>query len=67
MPNTIEAVVKNGQFVPIESITWPDGTKAIVTIVDDDEREFWLSASEESLNAIWDNEEDDVYAELLSK
>ena len=29
--------------------------------------EFWLSASESSLNEIWNNEEDDVYAELLNK
>ncbi len=28
---------------------------------------FWLLASEESLNEIWNNEEDDVYAELLEK
>jgi hypothetical protein len=28
---------------------------------------FWLSASEDSLNEIWNNEEDDVYAELLEK
>ena len=28
---------------------------------------FWQSASEESLKEIWDNEEDDVYAELLKK
>lgn len=27
--------------------------------------DFWLQASEASLNAIWDNPEDDVYAELL--
>lgn len=27
--------------------------------------DFWLNASEVSLNAIWDNPEDDVYAELL--
>ena len=27
--------------------------------------EFWLKASEPSLDAIWDNCEDDVYAELL--
>ncbi len=27
--------------------------------------DFWLKASEPSLNAIWDNCEDDVYAELL--
>ena len=34
---------------------------------DNDDREFWISASEESLNAIWDNLEDDVYAELLEQ
>jgi hypothetical protein len=28
--------------------------------------DFWLKASEPSLNAIWDNCEDDVYAELLN-
>ncbi|MGI8639658.1 MAG: hypothetical protein ACR2MG_06860 [Pyrinomonadaceae bacterium] len=28
---------------------------------------FWLSASENSLNEIWTGEEDDVYAELLEK
>lgn len=27
--------------------------------------DFWLKASEQSLNLIWDNLEDDVYAELL--
>ena len=29
--------------------------------------DFWLEASEDSLNEIWNNEEDDVYAELLKK
>jgi len=29
--------------------------------------EFWVSASESSLDEIWNNEEDDVYAELLEK
>src|SRR6267142_2206927 len=27
--------------------------------------DFWLKASEPSLNLIWDNSEDDIYAELL--
>jgi putative addiction module component (TIGR02574 family) len=27
--------------------------------------DFWLKASELSLNLIWDNPEDDIYAELL--
>ncbi len=67
MLNTIEAVVKNGQIVPTEPIELMEGSRALVTILDVEENEFWLSASEESLNAIWDNDEDDVYAELFTK
>ncbi len=33
----------------------------------EDGDDFWLSASENSLNEIWNNEEDDIYAELLKK
>ena len=29
------------------------------------EAEFWLQASEASLHRIWDNPEDDVYAQIL--
>jgi hypothetical protein len=32
-------------------------------VVNDDD--FWLDAAEPSLDAIWSNPEDDVYAELL--
>lgn len=39
---------------PVETILNVDGTEL-----------FWLSACEESLKAIWDNDEDDVYVELL--
>jgi hypothetical protein len=42
----------------------PDGTEVLVTILSNGD-DFWLNASEPSLNAIWDNPEDDVYAELL--
>ena len=37
--------------------------------VDDfsDGDDFWLKASELSLESIWDNSEDDVYAELLQR
>jgi hypothetical protein len=33
--------------------------------VSDDEAGFWLEASQTSLDAMWDNNEDDVYAQLL--
>ncbi|MGI8495223.1 MAG: hypothetical protein ACR2L1_07915 [Pyrinomonadaceae bacterium] len=32
-----------------------------------EDRDFWLEASKSSLDEIWNNEEDDVYAELLEK
>ena len=34
---------------------------------DIDDNEFWATAGRESLDAIWCNEEDDVYAELLER
>ena len=65
--NTIEAVVKNGQIVPLGQVTLEEGTKVLVTLSETYDQEFWLAASEESLREIWDNEEDDIYAELLTK
>lgn len=43
----------------------PEGTKILVTLLPDDEAGFWAHASQPSLDAVWDNAEDDVYAELL--
>jgi len=57
-------VVVEGRIEPIGKLDVPDGTQVLVTILSNHDS-FWLSASEESLKAIWDNPEDDVYAELL--
>ena len=67
MLNTIEAIVQNGQIIPLEDVEIPNGTKALVTLLAEEENEFRLSASESSLDEIWNNEDDDVYAELLKK
>jgi len=32
---------------------------------EDSDRAFWLLASQSAMKKIWDNPEDDVYAELL--
>jgi hypothetical protein len=29
--------------------------------------DFWLNASQPSLDSIWENSEDDIYAELISE
>lgn len=65
MLETVWAVVHNGKIETTEVVDVPEGTRALVTLLVEDENDFWQAASSESLNEIWDNEEDDVYAELL--
>ena len=33
----------------------------------DEDSQFWLHASQPGLSAIWDNPQDDVYAQLLEE
>jgi hypothetical protein len=64
MLNTIRAVVREGRIELLEKVEIPEGTEVLVTPLVD-EPAFWLNASESSLNSVWDNSEDDVYAGLL--
>ena len=66
MQERIRAVVNEGRIEPLEELDMPDGTEVLVTILANGD-DFWLKVSEQSLNAIWDNPEDDVYAELLER
>ncbi|MBW4542332.1 MAG: hypothetical protein KME43_24830 [Myxacorys chilensis ATA2-1-KO14] len=67
MPKTVWATVRQGKVELLEQIEVPDGTRVLVTIFPDDETEFWLGTSQVSLDAVWNNDEDDVYAQLLQK
>jgi hypothetical protein len=67
MINTIWAVIRDGKIVPLEDVKVPEGTRALVTLLPEDDASFWLTASESSLSEVWGNAEDDVYAELLEK
>ena len=64
MPKTVGANFSQGKVELSEPITVPDGTRILVTILTDDESEFWFKASQTSLAAVWDNDEDDIYAQL---
>ncbi|HEY0406600.1 MAG TPA: antitoxin family protein [Pyrinomonadaceae bacterium] len=66
MLNTIRAIVREGKIELLEKVELPEGTEVLVTPLVD-EPGFWLNASESSLDSVWDNSEDDVYAELLEK
>ena len=66
MLSTIRAVVRNGKIELLEPLTLTDGVHLLVTILGEDEQHFWQESSEITLKQIWDNPEDDVYAELLT-
>jgi hypothetical protein len=65
MLTTLWATVRNGKIELLDLTELPEGTKAIVTLLPDDETDFWLQSSQTSLDTIWDNAEDEVYAQLL--
>jgi hypothetical protein len=65
MLKTLWAKIHQGKIELLESTELPEGTRVLVTLLPDDEAGFWLEASQTSLDAIWDNDEDDVYAQLL--
>lgn len=67
MATTVHGVVRDGKIEILEKMDLPEGAKILITLVPDDETQFWLGVSQVSLDAIWDNPEDDVYAQLLKK
>jgi hypothetical protein len=67
MLNSVWATVQNGRIELTESADFPEGAKVLVTFLPDEENAFWHGASEGSLANVWDNTEDDVYAQLLDQ
>lgn len=59
------ATVRQGKIELLESAELPEGVRVLVTVLPDNEAEFWLQANQPSLDAVWDNTEDDVYIQLL--
>ena len=67
MPKALRAIIREGKIEPLEQVDLPEGSKVLVTLLPDGENEFWLHTSQASLGAIWDNPENDVYAQLLKE
>lgn len=61
---TFWATFSHGKVELLEQIEVPDGTRVLVTIFADDDTDFWLQASQSSIDAVWNNSEDDVYDQL---
>jgi len=65
---TIWAVVREGKIELLEDVPLPEGTKLLVTLMpNEDEQQFWLNVSDRSVAEVWNNTEDDIYAELLQE
>ncbi len=68
MLSSIWGVVRNGKVELTEDAPLVEGARLLVTVLPPDEdRDFWLHASQASLADIWDNPQDDAYAQLLEK
>jgi hypothetical protein len=67
MPSTVWAVVQDGKIELLEDLHLQEGSKVLVTLLNSEEevKEFWAQVSQPSLLGVWDNPQDDVYAELL--
>jgi hypothetical protein len=62
-----QAIYKNGKLVLNSNEQIPDGAKVLVTVVSEPQQDYLVNASEEVLDKIWNNDEDNIYAELLKK
>lgn len=68
MLSTLWAIVRGKKIELLENVDIREGTKVLVTLLTNkDELEFWQNTSQISLDKIWNNTEDDVYAQLLKK
>jgi hypothetical protein len=71
MTTTVEAVYEQGKLVLSQPLPLPEKSRVLVTVqsehATDLERAAWLALSEHSLLKAWDNPDDDVFNELLSK
>ena len=67
MVKTVQGIIREGKIELLEQVELPEGANVLVTFLPDEAAEFWLNASQVSLDAIWDNPEDDVYGKLLEE
>jgi len=67
MMQTLWAKIHDGKVELSEPAHLPEGASVLVTVLPAHEDHFWLGAGEKSLAAIWDNAEDDAYAQLLEE
>ena len=68
MSITLEAIYENGLLRPLTPLDLPDRARVSLAVgaPHDSVRTEWMSESMRSLTALWDNDGDEVFNELLS-
>ena len=67
MLSTARAVIRDGKIELLEPIDLPEGIEVLVTPLIEEDAQFWANVSQVAFDAIWNNPEDDVYAQLLQE
>ena len=67
MLSTHQAIVHKGEIKLLEQVDLLEDAKLLITVLQDDGSDFWIAASQSSLEKIWDDPEDDIYEQLLEK
>lgn len=70
MTTAVEAIYEDGLLRPLQPLHLPEHTRVMVsveTLDHDTERAAWLAQSERRLREVWDNDDDDVFNELLAR
>ena len=68
MLNTLLGIVRKAKIELLEKVDIPEGARVLITLLpDDNDSQFWLKTSQISLDNVWNNTEDDVYAQLLKE
>jgi hypothetical protein len=65
MPKSVWATFHQGKIELLEDLEISEGARVLVTLLPDEETDFWLQTSEVSLSNVWNNDKDDIYAQLL--
>ncbi len=69
MVTSTVGVISNGRIELPGQMELPEGARVLVTLLagDEDGSRFWIQASQTSVDKVWGNTEDDIYARLLEK
>jgi hypothetical protein len=65
MYQTLSAEMRNGRIKLFDKAKIPEGARVLVTVIQEDDGQFWQKASQTSLDKIWANKGDDVYEKLI--